>query len=121
MGSKPECEYSLTFVSFVGEVSTLLTRDFPLKRSVETLALSRSNRIGETFCGVGSRHGDEEVPPVVSVAGEFARRPLSLLTIADALFPMFSAIVYGNVVRATAEEGVLFDGEKSCGLGSQSP
>ncbi len=111
MGSKAESGSSLSFVSLVGEISALLTRGFPLKRSVETLAFSRSNRIGETFCGVGSRRGDEEVPSVVSVAGDFARLPLSLLAIVDALFPILFAAVYGDVAEAAAGEGVESDGD----------
>ena len=119
--SKLGIEFSLNFVSLVGELSILLVHLLSLKCSVEALALWRRSRSGETFCGVGSRRGEEEVPSVVSVTGEPACRLQSLLVIADALFPILLTVGYSDGERAFAAESVVASEERFRGLDSLSP
>ena len=90
------------FGNLVGEVSILLVRFFSLRRNVDALARFRTNLSGDTFCGVGSRRGDDKVSPLFSVTGEPACRRLSNLAIAEVLFPISITALCGDLGKASS-------------------
>ena len=109
--SKSGIEYSLSFVSRVGELCTLLVRFLSLRCTVDVLPLLSRSLSGEIFCGVGIRCGDDEVSALSSVTGEFACRFPSSLPITDGLFPILSGIGYGDGPKALSEERIVADVE----------